>query len=147
MTTSLSGGVRAATPSRCPAATAVTDTATLTGTNAAQRTGTITYNVYSDAACTTAVNSGSALTITTPGTLPASAACHLGPGPTTGRPCYSGDTSHRDVHEHLWLRDRNGHRLRRRLQATTGTQLSGSGFGGGKCSWLGHIISVYAGPQ
>ena len=72
----------------------MTDSATLTGTNASTATGTVTYDVYSDAACTVAVNSGTPETITTPGSLPASAPVSL---PSAGtyywQASYSGDTN------------------------------------------------------
>ena len=75
-TTSLSGGGQSGSSISVPEGTAVTDTATLTGPNSATATGTVTYNVYSDAACTVVVNSGTPETITTPGSIPASAAGH-----------------------------------------------------------------------
>ena len=76
VTTSLSGGGDSGASISVPGGTAVTDTATLAGTNASTATGTVTYNVYSDAACTTLApgGGGSAETITTPGTLPPSEA-------------------------------------------------------------------------
>jgi hypothetical protein len=70
--TALSGGDQSGTSISVPAGTTVADAATLTGTNAATATGTITYNVYSDSACTTSENAGAAEDITTPGTIPAS---------------------------------------------------------------------------
>lgn len=72
--------------------TAVTDTATLTGANAASATGTVTYNVYSDSHCSSLVNAGTAEPIVTPGKLPPSSALSL---PTAGtyywQAVYSGD--------------------------------------------------------
>ena len=50
--------------------TAVTDTATLTGTNAATATGMVTYDVYSDTGRTDRVKIGTAETMTTPGKAP-----------------------------------------------------------------------------
>ena len=50
LSTSLSGGGQSGTSINVPTGTAVTDTATLSGTNAAAATGTVTYNVYSDSA-------------------------------------------------------------------------------------------------
>ena len=75
--TSLSGGGKSGASITVPPSTAVTDTATLTGTNAGSATGTVTYDAYSDSGCTTAVASGTAKTITTPGTLPPSSAVTL----------------------------------------------------------------------
>ena len=69
-----------------PENTAVSDTATLSGANASTATGTVTYSVYSDSGCTTAVSTGTAQNITTPGTLPASSAVSSAlPVRTTGR--------------------------------------------------------------
>jgi hypothetical protein len=71
--TSLSGADQSGTRISVPAGTPVTDSATLAGEHASSATGTVTYTVYSNAACTHAVQAGTAETITTPGTLPASA--------------------------------------------------------------------------
>jgi hypothetical protein len=71
--TSLSGGGHSGGSITVPQGTAVTDSATLTGTNAATATGTVTYNVYSDNACTKLVSAGTAQAVTSPGTLPSSA--------------------------------------------------------------------------
>ena len=77
-----------------PESTAVSDTATLSGTNASTATGTVTYSVYSDSGCTTAVSTGTAQSITTPGTLPASSAVTLGtPGTYYWQASYSGDSA------------------------------------------------------
>jgi len=93
VTTSLSGGGQSGTTISVPPSTAVTDAATLTGTDAATATGTVTYTVYSDAACTTSVNTGKAETITTPGKLPPSSALSQGPGTYYWQASYSGDTT------------------------------------------------------
>ncbi len=71
-TTSLSGGGQSGSSISVVSGTAVTDQATLSGNNAASATGTVTYSVYSDPACTVAVSSGKAESITTPGVLPTS---------------------------------------------------------------------------
>ena len=73
VTTSLSDGTNSGTSLTEAVGTAVTDTAMLSGDNASTATGTVTYNVYSDAACTVLANGGSAETISTAGTPPASA--------------------------------------------------------------------------
>ena len=74
--------------------TAVSDTATLSGTNASTATGTVTYSVYSDSGCTTAESSGTAQSITTPGTLPASSPVTLStPGTYYWQASYSGDSA------------------------------------------------------
>jgi hypothetical protein len=71
----------------------VTDSATLTGTNASTATGSVTYSVYSDAGCTTAVSTGTAQTITKPGTLPNSSAVSLAKAGTYyWQASYSGDS-------------------------------------------------------
>ena len=94
VTTSLSGGGQSGTSIPVPAGTAVTDTAILSGTNASMATGTITYDVYSDSACTVAVSVGTAEAITTPGTLPASDSVTLSTaGAYYWQASYSGDAS------------------------------------------------------
>ena len=91
LSTSLSGGGKSGTSISVPPSTAVTDASTLTGTNAATATGTVTYDVYSNTTCTTAVSSGSPETITTAGKLPASTAVTLPPGTYYWKASYSGD--------------------------------------------------------
>lgn len=95
LATSLSGGGQAGTSISVPSGTAVTDTATLSGTNAAKATGSVTYNVYSDNECTTLVKAGTPQTITTAGLLPPSAAVPAGTAGTTyyWTASYSGDKS------------------------------------------------------
>ena len=127
----------------------MTDTATLTGSNAPTATGTVTYNVYSDAACTVVVNSGTPETITTPGSIPASAAVTL---PSAGtyywQASYSGDTNN--------LLSASTCGTNGEVETVTGqtaalptklrTLLLGSGvFGGGNCWWSGSQITVFAG--
>ena len=46
-----------------PAGTDVTDTATLSGTNAAVAGGTVTYNIYSDDTCSTLVAGGGTVVV------------------------------------------------------------------------------------
>jgi len=92
LSTSLSGGSQSGTAISVSSGTAVTDGATLTDTNAATATGTVTYDVYSDSACTVEVSAGSPEPITTPGTLPPSSPVTL---PVVGtyywQASYSGD--------------------------------------------------------
>ena len=77
-----------------PVDTQVTDTATLTGTDAATAGGTVTYNVYSDAACTQLVQAGTAEPVTTPGQLPASQPLSVTwPGQYYWQASYSGDSA------------------------------------------------------
>jgi hypothetical protein len=92
--TSLSGGGQSGASISVPESTAVSDTATLSGTNASTATGTVTYSVYSDSGCTTAVSTGAAQSITTPGTLPASSPVTLSTlGTYYWRASYSGDSA------------------------------------------------------
>src|SRR5580693_2665119 len=94
VTTSLSDGTNSGTSLTEAVGTAVTDTATLSGDNASTATGTVTYNVYSDAACTALVNGGSAETISTAGTPSASAPVTLDiPGTYYWQAAYSGDAA------------------------------------------------------
>ncbi len=94
VSTSLSGGGQMGTSISVPSNTAVTDSATLSGTNAATAGGTVTYKVYSDATCQTAVSTGSPEPITTPGLLPASAPVTLTtPGLYYWQAAYSGDAN------------------------------------------------------
>jgi hypothetical protein len=94
VSTSLSDGTNSGTSLTEAVGTAVTDTATLSGDNASPATGTITYNVYSDAACTQLVNGGAAETISTAGTPPASAPVTLNiPGTYYWQAVYSGDAA------------------------------------------------------
>ena len=92
VTTSLSGGGQSGKSISVSAGTAVTDTAILSGTNASTATGTVTYHVYSDSACTVAVPAGvgTAQAITTPGTLPASSPVTLTSGTYYWQASYSG---------------------------------------------------------
>jgi hypothetical protein len=87
----LSGDGQSGTSISVPAGTTVTDQASLSGDAAASATGTITYDVYSDSACTQLVNSGSAQTFTQ-GSLPPSAGVRLdSPGTYYWQASYSGD--------------------------------------------------------
>jgi hypothetical protein len=145
--TSLSGGSQSGSSISVPGGTAVTDTATLSGTNASTATGTVTYNVYSDSACTVLVNSGTPETITTPGSVPASAAVTLSSqGTYYWQASYAGDTNN------LASTSTCGAEVETVTAPTTAlptklkTLLLGSGiFGGGRCWWSGDEITVYAG--
>jgi serine protease len=68
----LSGGGHAGASVSVLAGTAVSDAATISGTNASQATGTVSYFVYSDSACTNMVASSLNRQIITPGSLPVS---------------------------------------------------------------------------
>jgi hypothetical protein len=94
VSTSLTGGGQSGTSISVPSGTAVTDTATLTGTSATMATGTVTYNIYSDATCTSLALTGTAQTITTVGTLPPSPPATLTtPGTYYWQASYSGDSN------------------------------------------------------
>jgi hypothetical protein len=91
-TTSLSGPGAAGPNITVGVGKAATDQATIAGTNAASASGTVTYTVYSDAACTKPVAPGTAQAITTPGKPPASAPTALStPGTYYWLASYSGD--------------------------------------------------------
>ena len=62
--TSLSGGGDSGTSVSVAPNSAVADSATLSGPNAATAGGTLTYGVYSDNACTTLLSSGGTVTVT-----------------------------------------------------------------------------------
>ena len=92
--TSLSGGGQSGISVTVPSGTAVTDTAVLTGTEATTATGTVTYDVFTNSTCTALALSGAAQTITTPGSLPASAAVTFTtPGTYYWQASYSGDAN------------------------------------------------------
>jgi len=74
VTTSLSGGGKTGRSISVQAGTEVTDTAKLSGPNAATASGTVTYDVYSNAACTTLVSGATARPVGANGTMPTSAA-------------------------------------------------------------------------
>jgi hypothetical protein len=94
LSTSLSGGGQTGGAITVPPTTAVTDSATLSGATASTATGTVTYNVYSDAACTAAVVTGSPETISTPGTMPDSTPQSFAtPGKYYWQAAYSGDSA------------------------------------------------------
>ena len=93
ITTSLSGGGQSGGSITVPTGTAVTDSASLSGTNASSATGSVTYNVYSDPNCTTLVSGPDNESITTPGTMPASQPVTLTtPGTYYWQATYNGDS-------------------------------------------------------
>jgi hypothetical protein len=95
VTTSLSGGGQSGAHITVTAGTAVHDSATLTGANAAIASGTVTYKVFSDGLCTIQVASGGTKTVTN-GVVPNSDPVTL---TTTGTyfwlASYSGDANNR----------------------------------------------------
>jgi Glycoside-hydrolase family GH114/Carboxypeptidase regulatory-like domain len=92
VTTSLSGGGHSGASIAVPFGTQVTDSATLSGSNAGSATGTLTYRVYSDSGCSVEVGSADPVSITTPGAIPASSPVTLSsPGTYYWQASYSGD--------------------------------------------------------
>jgi hypothetical protein len=93
LATSLSGGGHSGTAITVEAGTPATDTATLSGAVASGATGTVTFNVYSDSACTKPAAAGGTAVVSG-GTVPASLAVTLN---TAGKyfwtASYSGDAS------------------------------------------------------
>jgi hypothetical protein len=63
VTTSLMGGGQSGPAITVPPGTVVTDSATLTGANAASAGGTVTYTIYSDAACSAFVQTAGTKTV------------------------------------------------------------------------------------
>jgi len=93
ITTSLSGGGTTGATISVPPSTAVTDAATVTGANISTATGTVTYNVYSDSACTVSAGSGGTVNVTA-GSAPGSSAVTLSAAGTYyWQASYSGDTN------------------------------------------------------
>jgi hypothetical protein len=90
LTTSLSGGGRSGPQVTVGEGTAVSDTATLAGANAASATGTVAYAVYSDSECKDLVaEAGSAKVAGS--AVPASSAETLAPGTYYWQASYGGD--------------------------------------------------------
>src|SRR5439155_1415392 len=90
LTTSLSGEGKTGASISVKEGAAVTDTATISGVNAATATGTVTYKVYSDNECTKEVASAGAVSVS--GELvPASNPETLAPGTYFWQASYSGD--------------------------------------------------------
>lgn len=91
LTTSLSGAGKSGATITVPAGTSVTDSASLSGSNTSTAGGSVTYTVYSDSGCTTAVGSPDKETVTN-GTVPNSAAVMLStPGTYYWTASYTGD--------------------------------------------------------
>ena len=94
LVTSLSGGGKSGTTITVPQNTPVTDLATLSGTNAATATGTVTYHVYSDRECDQSLRH-STVTVTD-GKVPASDAKTMwNPGTYYWQASYSGDANNK----------------------------------------------------
>jgi hypothetical protein len=92
LTTSLSGGGSTGPQIAVLENTAVTDTATLTGTGASAATGAVTYTVYADSSCRDAVSTGDTEPVGN-GTTPTSSAVTLtAPGIYYWQAAYGGDS-------------------------------------------------------
>ena len=93
LTTSLSGAGQSGTSITVPAGTSVTDAATLAGVSSANATGSVTYNVYSDSACSTPFGSGQAVAVAG-GVVPASSGVTFStPGTYYWTASYGGDAN------------------------------------------------------
>jgi hypothetical protein len=92
LTTSLSGGTESGETITVPEGTAVSDTATLSGTYAFQAGGSVEYDVYSDGACTKLVKAAGTVTVTK-GVVPTSEAETLPSGTYYWQASYGGDKS------------------------------------------------------
>ncbi len=92
VTTSLSGGGRTGKALAVPVNTPVTDSAILSGARVASATGTVSYKVYANAACTRLVASAGSKTVTG-GTVPRSAAVSLPAGRYYWAAAYSGNAT------------------------------------------------------
>jgi len=91
LSTSLSGGGQSGTTVSAPPSTAFTDSANLTGTNAGEAVGSVTYTVYSDSSCTVFAADGGTKTVTG-GVVPDSNLVSLStPGTYYWQASYSGD--------------------------------------------------------
>ncbi len=93
VTTSLSGGGQSGSSISVPANTGVTDTATLSGTNASSAGGTVTYNVYSDSGCTKQLSGAQVTMAVTSGVVPPSNPVALATGTYYWQASYSGDST------------------------------------------------------
>ena len=94
VTTSLSGAGKAGTAITVPVNTPVTDSAVLSGARVATATGTVSYRVYSNAACTKLVTSAGSKTVTA-GKVPHSAAVTLPVGKYYWTAAYGGNATNK----------------------------------------------------
>jgi hypothetical protein len=91
MSTSLSGASQSGTSISVPAGTAVSDQATMSGATS-NAGGMVTYNVYSDSACTMSAGSGGTVGVSS-ASVPASTAVTLSVGTYYWKATYGGDLS------------------------------------------------------
>jgi hypothetical protein len=90
LTTTLAGEGRSGASITVKEGTAVSDVGSLAGVNAAEATGTVTYTVYSDVACSKEVASAGTVAVSA-GSVPASEAKTFAPGTYYWRASYGGD--------------------------------------------------------
>jgi len=93
LSTKLSGGGEEGAEVQVEEEDPVKDKATLSGTNASNATGTVKYNVYSDAECKELVTSAGEVTVSG-GSVPASSEVALADGLYFWQASYSGDATH-----------------------------------------------------
>jgi hypothetical protein len=96
LATTLSGGGQAGASITVLQGTAVTDSANLSGTNAATATGSVAFNVYSDPACKTLVVAAGAAKLAG-GAAGPSTAQNLAPGKYYWQAKYGGDLNNQPV--------------------------------------------------
>jgi hypothetical protein len=96
LNTTLSGGGQSGASIAVAQGTVVSDSATLTGLNASTATGTVAYNVYSDAACTKIVAAAGAAGIGG-GAAGPSTPMNLNPGVYYWQASYSGDINNKPI--------------------------------------------------
>jgi hypothetical protein len=92
LATTLSGGGQEGESISVSEGTAITDKATLSGTNASKAGGAVTYNVYSDSECKTLAAEAGRETVTS-GVVPASGEEKLPAGTYYWKAFYSGDSN------------------------------------------------------
>ncbi len=96
LSTVLSGGGQSAAQISVIQGTAVTDSATLSGANAASATGAVAYTVFSDPACTKPVAAAGTVGISG-ASAPPSTAENLAPGKYYWQASYGGDANNRSA--------------------------------------------------
>ncbi len=96
ISTTLSGGGQTGTAITVPQGTSVTDAATLGGANASIATGSVSYNIYSDSACTHLVAAAGSGALSG-ATAAASTAANLAPGVYYWQASYGGDANNKAV--------------------------------------------------
>jgi hypothetical protein len=96
LSTTLSGGGQSGASITVIQGTSVTDTAALSGANASIATGTVSYNVYSDAACTKLAAAAGSASISG-ANAGASTAVNLAPGTYYWQASYGGDINNKAI--------------------------------------------------